>query len=76
MGLEERKAVGKGTEKRGPHHEYISWWHIYDFPTVTLALSGYQLHRKEDDGQRSGKKKQNSSHHKQAIVYSTIYPTD
>lgn len=49
--------MGEGTEKRGPHHEYISWWRIYDFPIITLALSGYQLPRKEDDGQRREKKK-------------------
>lgn len=76
MGLEEGKVVDEGTEKRGLHHDYTSWWSIYDFPTITLALSEYQLPGKEDDGQGRGKKKKNSSHHKQDIVYSTICPVD
>ena len=57
MGLEEGRAVDEGTEKRGLHHDYTSWWSICDFPTVTLALSEYQLPGKEDDGQGRGKKK-------------------
>lgn len=49
--------MDEGTEKRGLHHDYTSWWSIYDFPTITLALSEYQLPGKEDDGQGRGKKK-------------------
>lgn len=51
------KGCGRGTEKRGLHHDYTSWWSIYDFPTITLALASTSYLGKKTMGKGGGKKK-------------------